>query len=491
MALFTASAWAEALKPSGTQDITTAGTYDAIIFESEATLNIKAVTTISYNSEFQDTQASGNIKVASGVTAGISGTNGADLFLNVNGTGAAQIYGAGKTSSTLYFDGYQIITKNGSSDSTYKDLIVKDITLNMDRLSIGQWNRLTANAIEFDNAILNVTKGTNPSGLSAMGSSTFGGDFSENAKRSFYFKNSELNIDNNATLSLLVNSNGNKGIVFNNSTLTLQDGAKLRTGTQIVIFDQSTFNYYGGAIETDDGTGQANKWRFSGISTVKIYKDLNLTQKSSDNNDFWGTLTFNLANNTKLYSTKTSNYNDVAGITNIIGGIGTSVDFAYTRIKTDAVLNVSTATGNFTKLDMANGATLNVSAGETTVGDIFATTKINLDVVNGAVLTITDFNQATEGETFKIALDDEIVKGALLVADEKIGTYASEVASREYMFVDEAGNERVVGSNLWIEAVENGFWSVYTSNPAVPEPAEWAAIFGAIALGFAVYRRRK
>ena len=26
---------------------------------------------------------------------------------------------------------------------------------------------------------------------------------------------------------------------------------------------------------------------------------------------------------------------------------------------------------------------------------------------------------------------------------------------------------------------------------AVPEPAEWAAIFGAIALGLAVYRRRK
>ena len=41
----------------------------------------------------------------------------------------------------------------------------------------------------------------------------------------------------------------------------------------------------------------------------------------------------------------------------------------------------------------------------------------------------------------------------------------------------------------------DGLWSVdtngYLFNSAIPEPAEWAAIFGAIALGLAVYRRRK
>ncbi len=41
----------------------------------------------------------------------------------------------------------------------------------------------------------------------------------------------------------------------------------------------------------------------------------------------------------------------------------------------------------------------------------------------------------------------------------------------------------------------DGLWSVdasgYLANSAIPEPAEWAAIFGAIALGLAVYRRRK
>lgn len=41
----------------------------------------------------------------------------------------------------------------------------------------------------------------------------------------------------------------------------------------------------------------------------------------------------------------------------------------------------------------------------------------------------------------------------------------------------------------------DGLWSVdasgYLANSAIPEPAEWASIFGAIALGLAVYRRRK
>lgn len=36
--------------------------------------------------------------------------------------------------------------------------------------------------------------------------------------------------------------------------------------------------------------------------------------------------------------------------------------------------------------------------------------------------------------------------------------------------------------------IDSNGWLTMT---AVPEPAEWAAIFGAIALGLAVYRRRK
>ena len=46
----------------------------------------------------------------------------------------------------------------------------------------------------------------------------------------------------------------------------------------------------------------------------------------------------------------------------------------------------------------------------------------------------------------------------------------------------------LLGTDYMVEATEGGF---YINTVAVPEPAEWAMIFGAIALGFVAYRRRK
>ncbi len=57
--------------------------------------------------------------------------------------------------------------------------------------------------------------------------------------------------------------------------------------------------------------------------------------------------------------------------------------------------------------------------------------------------------------------------------------------------IDEAGNTLFTGDQLQWSSVanSNNYYSLNTV--AVPEPAEWAAIFGAIALGFVAYRRRK
>jgi hypothetical protein len=44
--------------------------------------------------------------------------------------------------------------------------------------------------------------------------------------------------------------------------------------------------------------------------------------------------------------------------------------------------------------------------------------------------------------------------------------------------------------NLFLR--DNALWVQFTTVlPSVPEPAEWAMIFGSLALGLAVYRRRK
>lgn len=50
--------------------------------------------------------------------------------------------------------------------------------------------------------------------------------------------------------------------------------------------------------------------------------------------------------------------------------------------------------------------------------------------------------------------------------------------------------DTVVDESLW-DIVSDGNKGVYVNLISVPEPAEWAMIFGAIALGFIAYRRRK
>ena len=56
-----------------------------------------------------------------------------------------------------------------------------------------------------------------------------------------------------------------------------------------------------------------------------------------------------------------------------------------------------------------------------------------------------------------------------------------------YLF-DEASQKYVLNENAqWLGDATNGYWLTV----AVPEPAEWAMILGALALGFAIYRKRK
>ncbi len=502
VALFTASAWATSLTPGANgnanpYNITTDTNRDAIMFwADEGIINVGALLNVQYSAD-STSENRGNIKVGKDGTEFVEGTiNATDPDENDNVWNAIILQQGNSTSKTtgkIFGFGTNLSVLNFNGDyikNDYGDVYIEDVALNMTKIGLSgvknPRNTISGVGIKVENSILNVNTPSdtsdstkNASILNAKSSSTFNNALT--TARSFYFKNTEVNIYENATLQL---QTGTAGVLIEDSNVSLETNATLNIGSNKLIFKNSTITFKGAFTNV-------KSWQFEGVNTINVHSDLDLTQ-SSDTNNFWGrSITFNLKN--ASVENTSDNGTQLATTLNLVGESGTTnANFKYINLNKNAsVLNVSTTTATFTKLDMASGATLNVSAGETTVGDIFATTKINLDVASGAVLTITDFNQATEGETFKIALNDEIVKGALLVADEKIGVYASEVASREYMFVDEVGNERVVGSNLWIEAVGNDFWSVYTSNPAVPEPAEWAAIFGAIALGFTVYRRRK
>ena len=65
-----------------------------------------------------------------------------------------------------------------------------------------------------------------------------------------------------------------------------------------------------------------------------------------------------------------------------------------------------------------------------------------------------------------------------------IGTDEENAKFLSKVLIDGAKNDALRFGEL--DSVAGGYWLT-----TVPEPAEWAAIFGAIALGLAVYRRRK
>ncbi len=113
----------------------------------------------------------------------------------------------------------------------------------------------------------------------------------------------------------------------------------------------------------------------------------------------------------------------------------------------------------------------------------FADTTLTLDLND--TLTVGQFTGV-----ITLVLEDTLAEGTLRITDmdEILRGYASSGSASSFYIKDESGIDRVLNENLFIKELSDGSYTIYT---AVPEPAEWALIFGAIALGFIAYRRRK
>ena len=124
------------------------------------------------------------------------------------------------------------------------------------------------------------------------------------------------------------------------------------------------------------------------------------------------------------------------------------------------------------------GSVVNLFATQT-FKDLYVTSGSNLEIyLNDLAQLILD----GEGQTLWNNTEDGLKiynfrENAIYVGTNSANAYGVTMAK----FYDEEGNllsNVRIGENGWLTA-------------AIPEPAEWAAIFGAIALGLAVYRRRK
>ncbi len=116
------------------------------------------------------------------------------------------------------------------------------------------------------------------------------------------------------------------------------------------------------------------------------------------------------------------------------------------------------------------------------------TSNLILDIAQGKKLTVGSFENLGSGK-MSIGLDSEVLYGEFVVkmdADvisDKISFY--EVGADGNMTAIE---RTVANGTLFVDEISSGMFTVYTQ---VPEPATVAAILGALALGFAIYRRRR
>ena len=288
-----------------------------------------------------------------------------------------------------------------------------------------------------------------------------------------------------------------------NATLNIAGGTNNVSGSVIVGRDAAA---YSSNLSLTGGSTSVNNLRVNGGSSVSIGGDAVLTAAT-------GVWISNLSNvvvgeNAKLNITS-------GGIS--IAWVGESTSPSQLTINSAN----NSITGNIHLIECAKmtvGATntwnsdflvrggrtaLNVTAGKLTLNSILVVSdlqkSINLNVSSGAQLifgsfmgevvvtgndthnTFIGFGQQTVGSTLNIV---DFLENTILF--KTIGTESENQAFLDAIRLDGAVSEDLRFSEY--DAAAGGYW---LTTVAVPEPAEFAAIFGALAIALAVYRRRK
>lgn len=340
----------------------------------------------------------------------------------------------------------------------------------------------------------------------------------------YYGKTNNANLNVNGEFNLQ-RYNGNK------SQIDLYDGTKLTIGSNGVLrTSDNTINIFANGSLTVNG-----QLVMQGGSTLNVGGTLNIAKQNPTKR--FAVYSMNSAGGTFAQDTANS---DVA-----VGNRGL-------EIKRTATLNANTATGKSatwyidSRLDL-NGdynADINLTTAKLTVNDdsqitisggekkfvMWNISKAYLNKANaivdengeGNISLITadrgegfeayvpelhiaanqQFSEIWLGQDFKIFLDDNAATLELTkTGDTTISGFAGKIVeiynfadNRIYVGTDAATKAQLSrikaydsDNNLVNIAVNGAGWLT----AAIPEPAEWAAIFGAAALAVAVIRRRK
>ncbi|MBE6413915.1 MAG: hypothetical protein E7035_05130 [Verrucomicrobiaceae bacterium] len=481
MTLFALSAWALDAINIGTEDTftTSGGNFDYISFDGNGAFLDQTASYIYLKGT--ESEQSGNVYVGENVEATFNQTTSDGVYLqsgDTTKTAVGKVVGVSKDTSILNLNVNCFTTQNKAANQ--QKMEVSNITLNIqaqyDEAAKANYNQSTLRAsyFSFNNTKLVVKT---PEANSTLYTRLEAGGFS--GQRLYQFANSEIIIETGAELRLVTPTNvkGYKSLYLNNTPLTVSGKLNLTNGSVVNDFYIGT----GSTITLNEGGVITSPYSLKmDTTTINLHDTWNLTpgiHASIMNNQ---TTTFNIDAGKKLINSKLMN-------------IGKN---SVMLLKGEGSVEINKLSNHYAS-ENVNGenAKLDVQVASATITtlQLWDDKFFKIDVAKDSVLTIGSIVAETEGATVNVSLADDIIKGSILVSDmdDYLKIYNPQEVGMEIGFYTEDGSAlRELGVNLWIEETANGS-GIYTIYTQVPEPAEWAMIFGAIALGFVAYRRRK
>ncbi len=273
------------------------------------------------------------------------------------------------------------------------------------------------------------------------------------------------------------------GAIYNGCRITIREGSSFtgnyittdggvtKTFEAIYNADTINFNVYdtSKSIIVNDGINGDAKYKTSQILNINQVSDAGV-YGTVEFNSFVNNQTVNVLNGILKLGSFAGATLDVNGTELIVPETKALLTNTDINIKSGAelLIDANVRFSSNSSISMELGGVIKINSGANLTLDETFTFSVNLgSIVGDFELNLIQVNDAT-------ALADLL---ATLKSEDTTSVFSNE--------------QKVYGWTLYQGTGDYSSWIVLSGTVAVPEPAEWAVIFGAVALGFVAYRKRK
>ncbi len=369
-----------------------------------------------------------------------------------------------------------------------------NFTSTTDTLSINGAININSANVNIDNLTAKNAEGT----VIGMGELKVTGNSIVNITTQLYQPRSKITTSGTSqvTVTALEKSGETSGSVMqvnDSSTLNLNLSQNLTWDTKVSVANGATFNLTNTKAKNiidanleDGATASLSTSSEGGFFYVSRWVDTNWGEGGTVKTSISFNKSINIFSSsaTDLHTLSVGSNTELKVGGDIILTRGTLVLNGSNQIKN--ISNEAQAQGDFLVLKFAGekSGTLSLGADNAVKSIGFTTSEggitpgTGLIELNGYEFTFNEFIESGDAKISFVDFAKELVK----FTGDKDSLSTNDDGSLKYIFAGADADQK-----LWLG--ENGYLSL--TSTAVPEPAEWAAIFGAIALGFVAYRKRK